>query len=156
MWARSTLRGLHVCVLGVACSVLNVESTMAHQASKRMRTRCAAGEGSKCTQWSKLGMREPLPSQALQPMVHPCENQKHCTPKDACHGPLSRLTSDSTQSLDGKGAAHTDWPLLHSEVPLVHLQLYGSIHPVLGCLPLLHAAVSASIELREGGMIIEA
>lgn len=59
-------------------------------------------------------------------MVHPWLNQKH------------------------------DWPLLQSLVPLVHRQLYGSMVPVLGCLPSLHSEVSASIELRVGGMISDA
>ena len=72
-----------------------------------------------------LGMRVPLPSQALHPMVQPWENQKH------------------------------DCPALHSEVPLLQLQVYGSIVPVGGNLPCDQAGRSASTELRDGGMIME-
>merc|ERR1719329_732825 len=59
-------------------------------------------------------------------MVQPCENQKQ------------------------------DCPLSQMSVPLVHAQLYGSINPVLGCLPLLHAGVSASMAFRDGGSIMDA
>lgn len=45
---------------------------------------------------------------------------------------------------------------IFSPVPLVHAQLYGSINPVLGCLPLLHAGVSASMAFRDGGSIMDA
>ncbi len=67
----------------------------------------------------------PLPSHALQPGVQPLENQKH------------------------------DWPALHTSVPLVHEQLYGSMVPVAGKWPPLHGGSSASTELRAHGIIIE-
>ena len=43
---------------------------------------------------------------------------------------------------------------VHAE-PLVQPQLYGSMRPVMGCPPCAQAGSSASIELREGGMIRE-
>ena len=41
-------------------------------------------------------------------------------------------------------------------MPLVQAHVYGSMNPVGGCLPWLHAGVSESMALRAGGMIIEA
>ena len=58
--------------------------------------------------------------------MQPCENQKH------------------------------DWPELHSSVPFVQPQLYGSMIPVSGCCPWLHGGSSESMALRDGGMIIDA
>ena len=60
-----------------------------------------------------------------QPIVHPCENQKQ------------------------------DCPLLQVLEPFVQRQLYGSMVPVIGCLPPDHAGRSASIEFRASGMIID-
>ena len=56
--------------------------------------------------------------------MQPCENQKH------------------------------DWPFEHASVPFVQLHVYGSIQPVGGWRPSRHAGRVASIELRDGGMIM--
>ena len=48
-----------------------------------------------------------------------------------------------------------DCPLLHSLVPLLQEQVYGSMVPVFGNFPWDHAGRSASTELRDGGMIME-
>ena len=71
-------------------------------------------------------MRVPLPSACLHPTLTPWENQKQA------------------------------WPLLHGEVPLLHLHVYGSIVPVAGCFPPAHGIPGeASSEFRDGGMIID-
>ena len=78
-------------------------------------------------QWSKFGIRLPLPVHVLQPMVQPWLNQKALC------------------------------PLLHGVVPFEHAPLYGMIQPVSGCRAFDHGVPgSPSTALRDGGMMMDA
>ncbi len=75
--------------------------------------------------WCGYGMY-PFPSAVEHPTDEPWVNQKH------------------------------DWPEEQRSVPFEHAHVYGSISPVSGCLPSAHGIPGeASIELRDGGIIIE-
>ena len=103
----------------------------------------------KSGQWSAFGMRDPFPLHSLQPMLVGAAYPRNSNSLDLA----SQKMTHPQPWLNQKH----DWPLLHSaSVPLVHLQLYGSIQPVIGCLPWLHSGSSASIALRGGGWIIDA
>jgi hypothetical protein len=104
-------------------------------------------------QWSRFGMRVPLPVHFEQKIEQPCENQLR---GHSSRGPSRDFRAESRGAGTGAKCTYKQLcPAEHSEVPLMQWHVYGSMSPVSGNLPCDHGGRSASTEFLEGGMIIE-